>query len=214
MPPMPPWNAFHPMWVHMPIGVLSIVPLVLIAALALPKQRAGLHTACLILMLAGTIAAFVATMSGEAADEWLNTQAQYNTPMISYLVHEHEETGELARNIFAGLTIVFILLLLSPRLIPGKLSLAARLGIEALLLVGWFGGIVVLANAGHQGGEIVHSFGVHAPLPTSTQFPPKIVKAEDEWDRRSTSQPTPVLEADDDDAGESQSGDQPASGGE
>ncbi len=156
-PPIPSWEGLHPLIIHFPIALLLIVPLFVIAGLIFRQHRSTLMLVSLVLMLAGTVAAFVAVSTGEAAGELAE-----RTPAISAVLERHEDLAELTRNVFAGLTIVFAGILVAPRLF--KRDPAGMVGtvITVAFLGFYFAGVVLLANTAHQGGQLVHAYGVRA----------------------------------------------------
>jgi uncharacterized membrane protein len=111
----------------------------------------------LVLLGIGTLGAFLATWSGEATEHAITM-----TEEIHRLVHEHEEAAELARNIFIGITAAFALLTLG----VWKIERVRKLGGAALVLIllAQVAGTLVLANAGHLGGMLVHEHGLRAPM--------------------------------------------------
>jgi len=49
-PPIPSWDAMHPLIVHFPIALLLVTPLLVIFGIVLPKQARGLFIAALVVM--------------------------------------------------------------------------------------------------------------------------------------------------------------------
>jgi len=163
LPPFPNWEAAHPIVVHFPIALLLAAWVPVAIGLVDKPRRTGWMLAGLLALLGGTLMAFVAVMSGEATED----AALITTVAGERLVHEHEEMGELARNLFVMVTLLF----------------GAVLGVGAAMKKGGarkatltIGGVIVLALyayagsrlawAGHMGGELVHGHGVRAPMDT------------------------------------------------
>lgn len=160
MPVIPPWEGLHPLIVHFPIALLLITPLlVIVGALLKPeKGRIVLYTA-LGLMLMGTLGTFLAAATGEAAGKLAE-----RTPQIDAVLEHHEELADATRAVFAGLTLIFAAIVFAPKVfrkLPGKLVTTA-LPLVFLLLYG--AGMLLLANTAHNGGRLVHEFGVKAML--------------------------------------------------
>jgi len=168
LPPMPAWDAAHPLIVHLPIGVLMFSPVLLIIALLDRKRRMVWASAGLVAMVFGTAAAFVAVFSGEAAADHVVA-----TDTVRHAIHDHEELAETARTLFAVLTGVLAVLLVLGATAAKKKALKPVVVIGSVLFaIADVVGLGVLANAGHAGGLLVHQYGVRAPLAASTAAPP------------------------------------------
>lgn len=169
-PPIPGWDALHPLIIHFPIALLLVVPFLIVVGALRPTERGRtiLYVA-LGLMIAGTLGTFLAVASGEAAGRLAE-----RTPQIDAVLERHEELAEATRITFSVLTVVFAAILLIPVILK---TTASRLVSTALLLaflVFYGGGILLLTNTAHNGGRLVHEFGVRAavkpsPLPAAEQ---------------------------------------------
>ena len=161
-PPIPAWDASHPIVVHFPLGLLIVAPVFVVLAL-MTKDRTSraFDLSALILMCLGTAGAFLAVMTGEAAEHILQAQ----TPVVEAAVEAHEEAGELVRTLFAVLTVVFAVILFVPKMIKPEIKRGIKFLIYGVFLAGYLASAVVLANVGHQGGVLVHAHGVLAPIP-------------------------------------------------
>ena len=155
-PPIPTWDGLHPLVVHFPIALLRVAPLFMLAGLVLPKRGRPFAIAALVLILLGTLGLFVTASTGHAAGEL----AERN-PQISKVLERHEELGQLARNLFAILAPVYAALVLVP--LP-KLLAWVRVAAQIVFLIVFLGGALLLANAAHEGGRLVHEFGVRAMM--------------------------------------------------
>ena len=155
MPPLPPFDGAHPLVVHFPIALLATVPVFLVLGLLVPARREQFATAALILLVLGTLGAILAVRTGEASEE--NAK---RVPAAHDTFERHEELGERTRLIFILLTGAFA------ALVAGRRKLAPRLApiIHLAYLLAYCAGLVVLANTAHQGGLLVHHFGVRAPV--------------------------------------------------
>jgi len=167
LPPLPPsWDGFHPLIVHFPIGLLAVAPLLVVLGLILRKHERGLNVAALTLMALGTAAAFLAVSTGEAAED-----AATVTGPVHRLIEEHGEAAEFARTLFVVLTLAFAGITLLPTMAP-KLKRSARVGAAIGFLVLYAVSLLPLMNAGHLGGELVHSHGVRANLSSAAPAGP------------------------------------------
>jgi uncharacterized membrane protein len=160
LPPWPGWDGLHPLIIHFPIALLLVAPVFVALAILRPKHAGLFGFSALVLLVLGTAAAFVAVETGKAAAE-LATR----TEAINAAIERHASLAETARNVFAALTALYAVLLGLP-LVFRKLGsrgwvTAANTVFLGLLLAGG----LLLANAAHQGGLLVHKYGVQAMLP-------------------------------------------------
>lgn len=181
-PPIPSWDGLHPLIVHFPIALLLVAPLLVVFGVLGEKHR-GLLWAALLLMVLGTVATYVAVPTGEASAELAERSGA-----ISAVVEHHEELAETTRTLFTVLTLVFGVLLAAPiflrREMPRLVALAVYLPFLAFYLVG----SLVLVNTAHQGGRLVHEFGVQAMVASSGSTPaitgsdpgPRVEKEDDD----------------------------------
>lgn len=161
-PPLPPWDGIHPVLVNFPIALLLISPLFVLLGL-LPKIRPRFAWAALVLLVLGTIAAYVAEDAGEDAAELV-----VQTPEIAKVLDQHANLGESVPIIYTVLTGLYALVLIGPALLkrvkllkqdlPRRVPLVAQIVVLVALLVS----SMVLANTGELGGRLVHEFGVRA----------------------------------------------------
>ena len=163
-PPMPEWEAVHPIVVHFPVALLLFAPVLFVAGGAWARGRWGLWAGGWLLWVAGTIGACLAVASGEATAEAVAPVSG----AVDGLIERHEEAGELARSLFVGVTLLTGGALgvgyASGRAARRRLrAWAAGLGVAAGLA--YSASALVLANAAHMGGQLVHVYGVRAPMP-------------------------------------------------
>jgi uncharacterized membrane protein len=155
---IPSLDVLHPMVVHFPIGLLLVVPLFALGGLVVSKRYGdGLLLAALGLMFLGTVSAWVSVVSGHAAAELAE-----RTPEISAAIEVHERLGGTVAVVFTILTILYAVLLAVPLWIKRPLRRSVILGLHAGFLVLYLAGMGVVAATGHQGGMLVHKYGVHA----------------------------------------------------
>ena len=157
-PPIPGWPGLHPLVVHFPIALLIFAPLFVVLAIVFSRARLALAASALVLMLAGTIGAFVAVEAGEAAAELAD-----RSEAIAPVLDRHAALAEQTRNLFAVLTVLYAAALVAPRFTRKKQwDGRAFAAMSVLFLVLYGGGVLLLANTAHQGGLLVHQFGVRS----------------------------------------------------
>jgi uncharacterized membrane protein len=162
IPPLPGYDGLHPLIVHFPIALLFTAPVLIVLGMLLKKGRA-FSVAALVLMLLGTGSMFLALSTGEAAEGQADAVAG-----AKGVLDQHEDLAETARNVFLGLTGVFMVLLIAAGVLGTRFSRRALVISSALFLFPYLGGMLVLANTAHQGGRLVHELGVRAPMASAT----------------------------------------------
>lgn len=166
LPSLPPASGLHPLIVHFPVALLLIAPLLVVLSIVLKKQRIGLAVSALVLMVLGTVAAFVAVSTGDLAGELAE-----RTPQISATLERHESLAETTRTVFALLTVMFLVMVGAPLVRRREWSNGLYVALSTVFLVFYAAGIVTLVNTAHLGGQLVHRYGVHAML-GPTDAPP------------------------------------------
>lgn len=168
-PPIPTWDALHPIIIHFPIALFFIAPLFVASAIFLPEKISrGVSLSALGLMTLATVFAFIAVSTGESAGEL----AERWQPGVNAAIERHEELAETARTVIAVLTGVFAVLAIGPMLMKKKAVPRVALGIAyGVFLILYAPGMLLLANAAHQGGMLVHEYGVHAIMPAEGSAP-------------------------------------------
>ena len=180
MPPIPSWDALHPLIVHFPIALLLVAPLFIIAALLVsaPRRHAFMISA-LVLMILGTASVYVALSTGEAAGKLAERTTQVNA-----MLERHEDLAERTRLTFTVLTVILAGMLTVPRLVKWEPSRATAAIVSVVFLVLYGGAALLLTNTAHNGGLLVHQFGVTAMVNAPTTVPaPAIQPAGAETDR-------------------------------
>ena len=164
LPPIPSWQAIHPLIVHFPIALLLIAPLFIVIGVAQKAERSfPFLLVALILMALGTVSTFVAASSGEAADELAE-----NVPHARAVLDEHEDLAETTEIAFSALTMIFASILFVPRLLQQEPTRTISTVLPLVFLVFYATGAILLANTAHQGGRLVHELGVRAPIQPSS----------------------------------------------
>lgn len=159
-PPIPTWDSLHPIIIHFPIVLLIIAPLFIILGLFFGENGKWFHFTALTLMVLGTIAAFVAVSTGEAAAEFA-----MRTPQVQAVLEEHEELAETTRMVFTILTVIFATLLILPLALKRPLKKNIAIPSHIAFTVIYSSCLLLLVNTAHEGGRLVHEFGVHAMMP-------------------------------------------------
>lgn len=159
LPPLPAWNAMHPLLVHFPIALLVVTPVALLVALFVPRIRREVCIGSFALAALGTLSLVLAAAAGEAAGE-----AAKHTAAVQQVLEEHEELAETARTLFIVLTVMLGVVVWGPSLRKRRLPQGVETVLVVVMLAFFAGGVVVLANAAHQGGRLVHEFGVRAAM--------------------------------------------------
>ena len=107
MPPYPGWDGLHPIVLHFPIVLLLVAPLLVMAGLVVSRHRNGFYLSALVLMVLGTVAAYVAVSTGEAA-----AQVADRTPEINRVLSQHQSQADRVRLLFTVLTLVWLAIML------------------------------------------------------------------------------------------------------
>lgn len=144
--PMPDLGYLHPIVVHFTITLLVMGVLLRWVSLTGKVPFAG--PAALLFLLLGTATTFLAVQSGDDA----HGPAE-RIPGVRPLVHEHEEHGEQARDVFLVVSLFEIMAFVLAR----QKNKRARFALGASALVGTLGLVAVVATAQH-GGELVYSY--------------------------------------------------------
>lgn len=161
------WDALHPMVVHFPIALLYIAPIFLVLAIIFARRSMAWLWPSAIIVVIGTAFAFVAVSTGEAAEEFAE-----GVVAAKAALEQHEEMAELVQVIFGILSVSILALATAFQFAPflkGKTRLLK--GALAIVLVGHLAGLGVLTEAAHQGGRLVHEFGIRARTGASQQTP-------------------------------------------
>ena len=160
VPPIPNWTELHPLVIHFPIAWLLVAPFFIIAGIVMnPSKGRPFLVAALSLMVLGTVGTVVAVLTGEAAAE-----VAHRTAAMSAVLERHQELAETTRDIFGLLSAIFASILFVPRFLRRETTTAAARILPLGFLLFYAAGIVVLVNTAHNGGRLVHEFGVHAVI--------------------------------------------------
>jgi len=157
-PQIPSWDALHPLVIHFPIALLLIAPIfVLLGALLQPAKGRPYLLAATVLLLLGTAGTFIAVETGEAAGEIAE-----RTAGVQQVLETHESLAERTRAVFSILSIIFIALVAFPMWVKKADHRMSTTVLPLAFLVLYSAGILLLLNTAHNGGRLVHEFGVRA----------------------------------------------------
>jgi uncharacterized membrane protein len=167
-PPIPSWDGLHPLIIHFPIALLLIAPIFLVvgAALTPVKGRAYL-IAAMVLLLVGTGSIFLAVETGEAA-----AKLAERSPGMQSVLENHESLAERTQAVFGVLSVIFVALIAVPWLVKRAETRLTTTILPVAFLVLYSAGVLLLVNTAHNGGRLVHEFGVRAmvsPTPAGTE---------------------------------------------
>lgn len=179
LPPVPGWDGLHPLIIHFPIALLLVAPVfILLGALVEPRRGRMFLIAALVMLLLGTGSIFIAVSTGEAAGKLAE-----RTPAISAILEHHEQLAERTELFFSVLTFTLAVVIFFPAIIRREIPRVAYVTLPLLFLIFYGAGIVLLSNTAHNGGRLVHEFGVHAmvaPTPGQPGTQPSTPAGEDE----------------------------------
>jgi uncharacterized membrane protein len=157
-PPLPTWDGLHPLIIHFPIGLLLIAPLfILLGAVVEPRRGRMFLMAALLMLILGTSAIFVAIETGESAAKLAD-----RSPEISAVLERHEGLAERTKLAFSVLTFLLAVIIFLPAILKRELPRGIYVGMPIVFLFLYAGGMLLLSNTAHNGGRLVHEFGVHA----------------------------------------------------
>ncbi len=142
---MPDIAALHPQVVHFVVA-LGIIG-VLLRVVSLTGRLSWTSPAALTLLLISAGASWVAVESGHQAHEWAE-----QIPGVRDAVVEHEELGEMTRNLFLAVAAIEILALLL------RNNHGLRKGLHAVSALAGVAACLYLYEAGEHGGELVYNY--------------------------------------------------------
>lgn len=162
MPPIPAWTSLHPLIIHFPIALLYVAPLFILAAIFWRRAREGWSLAALVLMGLGTLSLFLAVATGEAAGRLAE-----RTPEITAALERHESLAETGQVVFSFLTLAFAILVLVPLVLKREPKTWLRQTVSVVFLLAYLVGLGQLTRVAHEGGRLVHEFGVRSIIATT-----------------------------------------------
>lgn len=138
---------------------MLVVPLFIVLAAVWKGQSKGMLISALILSVLGTGFAFLSVSTGEAAEKFAKA-----VPGAKPTLERHEGLAELARNLSIVLMLVLAAVTAAYVVMADRTSRRVRLIGGCVLFAMSLVPAIVLANAAHEGGKLVHVHGVHAPI--------------------------------------------------
>ena len=168
IPPQPPPEGVHPLVIHFPIALLlTAAPFAVLGAL-LPRRGWWLRVSALILLVLGTTSAFVSVSTGLSARdvvEKISDKAGWE------VLEKHEDLTTTARNLFAAVTIAYAVLIVLPWAWSALCKPQVHVPLHLIFVGLLMGSNLLLANAAHLGGRLVHEFGVRSALGGESSHP-------------------------------------------
>ncbi len=177
LPSPPPSEGLHPLIVHMPIGLLLVVPFLILGGLLARKCNMAWWGAALVTLLIGTISAWVAVRTGGMSIKGgvVATAIAMNpdsSDAIMKLVGEHADAAKDVRNIFTVITVLFAAFMATVAMRKLELKKLVLWGVAAIFMVLWLFGAVKLTQAGHMGATLVHKYQVTVPVEATPDAKP------------------------------------------
>jgi len=161
-------ELWHPLFVHFPIALLLIATLIVIfyRLNLLPKWNKHLSFNTLLLLIPGTIFAWISIYTGTLADNVIGRKVC--DPIV---LENHERFAYLTAYLFSAATLIEIILHKWNRGIftPGN-KIRKAFAILSLILV--LGGSISIGYVGHLGAKLVYqqAAGVHQPSEDCKEF--------------------------------------------
>lgn len=167
-PPVPTWDAMHPLLIHFPIVLLVLAPVFVVIGAALrPPANRPYMTVALIMLLLGSLSLFLAASSGEEAAELADRSGGVNSVLAA-----HEALASTCEILFSVLSAIFAGIYIWPRLFRRIETRVTSTVVPLAFLSLYSVSLLYLVNTAHAGGRLVHEFGVHAMMPQDKAHPP------------------------------------------
>src|ERR1051326_5344086 len=157
-PTIPTWDALHPLVIHFPIALLLMAPIfMVIGAVLTPAKGRSYLIAAMVLLLFGTASIFVSVETGEAASKLAE-----RAPGMQQVLEAHESLAERTEAVFSVLSVIFLALLAVPWFLKREDTRLTTTVLPLAFLILYSAGALLLVNTAHNGGRLVHEFGVRA----------------------------------------------------
>jgi uncharacterized membrane protein len=178
-PAIPSWDALHPLIIHFPIALLLIAPIfIIVGAVLTPAKGRSYLIAAMVLLLVGTAAIFVAVKTGEAAGKLAE-----RAPGMELVLETHESLAERTQAVFGVLSVIFLALLAVPWVLKRSDTRLTTTILPLAFLVLYSAGALLLVNTAHNGGRLVHEFGVRAMVTSAPADAKATLPTETEQDK-------------------------------
>jgi uncharacterized membrane protein len=131
----------------------------------MPPSRAKPYMlSALLILILGTGTLFIATSTGHAAADL----AERGGP-IDAVLEAHEELASETRILFAGLSVILTGMFFAPKVLRREENRLFTTFLPMAFLALYSVGVLFLVNTAHAGGRLVHEFGVHAMIPSTSE---------------------------------------------
>ena len=149
----PDGAKLHQIIAHIPIVVLLVAPVLVLIGIALQPARRDLFLAVALgLMVFGTLAAFAAVGTGEAA-----LRVVGSAPGAQATLEEHRRLADSTVELFSVLTVGFGFLLFAPKLLHRRIEPHLNTALLAIYLVFYATGSLFLVHTALQGAHLVRA---------------------------------------------------------
>jgi uncharacterized membrane protein len=143
---------------------LLIAPIfIVVGAVLTPAKGRSYLVAAMVLLLVGTATIFVAVETGEAAGKLAE-----RAPGMEQVLKTHESLAERTQAVFSVLSVIFLALLAVPWLLKREDTRLTTTILPLAFLVLYSAGALLLVNTAHNGGRLVHEFGIRAMVTSAT----------------------------------------------
>ncbi len=160
MPPIPDWDAMHPFAVHFAVALAFAAALFVPLGLLPGQKGKDFALAALLLMILASFASIVSVSTGRAAARLAERNGD-----IEATIERHERNGGWARNAQIALSSIYAAMVLIPIARGKETGRTAWTAMTAVFMAAYTGFLILLLWAGHDGGLLVHEYGVRALLP-------------------------------------------------
>ncbi len=163
-PPIPAWEALHPLIIHFPIVLLLMSPLfIAISAILPPSKGKPFMMTAIFLLLLGTASLFIARSTGKEAAKLVEPKGTMGT-----VLETHRNFASETIIVFSQLSIILLGIFLLPRILRQRETRLFSTVLPLTFLAFYLGGIVFLLNTAYTGSRLVHQLGVHALISATT----------------------------------------------
>ena len=159
IPSIPTLEALHPAIAHFPIALLIIAPFFVLLAWLLAAERRILLAVALGLLVVATVGVYLSAFTGDEARD-----AAPKTAEISTAIEHHEALGSAVRAISTAMTLFVAGLFFSEGRVRSSIKSTTFAVLVVVFLALSLASAVLVVDAAHSGGVLVHNLGVHAGI--------------------------------------------------